>query len=332
MKFLRLLTVLALGLCLMNCGKSEEDSTKTDGDGTGKKTWKIAVLPKGTAHPFWKTVHAGADKAAKELGVEIMWKGAENESDRKQQVDLVNTFATSDVDGIVLAPLDSQAIVTPVEAAIQKRKPVVVIDSALNTEAISSFIATNNIQGGREGAKQLAKVMGEKGKIILMRYMAGSASTDNREAGFLEEIAKYPNIEVVSKDQYGMDTRELAKSTASNLLQKYGKDIQGIFCPNESTAFGMLRALENMNLAGKINFVGFDASEPLVAGLEEGKIHGLVAQDPFGMGYLGVKTVVAVLNGEKVEKRIDTNLFVITPENLKSEEIQTLIKPELEGF
>lgn len=322
MKGLRWLTILGMVAVLGACS------------GGGDDKLKIVVIPKGTSNPFWKSVHAGAAHAEKELGnVEIFWVGPENEDDRKQQIDVVNNYIARNVDAIVLAPLDSKALVSPVENAVSRGIPVVIIDSALESDVQASFVATDNVEGGRYGARRLGEVMGGKGKAILLRYAVGSASTEYREQGFMEEMAaKFPDIEFLSSTEYAGVTRESATQVSTNLLNLYGDQVEGVFCPNESSSFGMLRALENTGKAGKIKFVGFDASADLVKGMEDGHIHGLVAQDPFDMGYKGVTTAVAVINGEAVEKVIPTKLTLVTPENLKTEEIQNLIAPELAGF
>jgi len=294
----------------------------------------IAVCPKGTMHVFWKSIHAGAKQAEKELDdVKILWQGPVVEDDREAQVNLVETFIQKRVDGIVLAPLDSKALVSPVRRAKQGGIPVVIIDSALADEdAYVSFVATDNYKGGMLGAQRLAGLLEpEGGKVILMRYQVGSASTENRERGFMDEIKKHEKIEVISSDQHAGATVETAMTAAQALLTKYGEgQADGIFCPNESSAYGMLRALVESGRAGKIKYVGFDASDRLVGALENGHIHGLVVQNPFRMGHDGVVTVVKHLRGEEVPKRIDTGVTLVTPENLKDPEIQKLVNPPLE--
>lgn len=296
------------------------------------KPLDIAVIPKGTAHPFWKSVNAGAQKAAQECKVNAIWKGPDNESDRSQQIDMVNNFISRGVAAIVLAPLDDVALVRPVEEAIRRKIPVVIIDSDLKSDKYASFVATDNKEGGRMAARRLGEVLGGKGKAIMLRYNEGSASTRNREEGFLEEMkAKFPGIELVSTNQYAGVTKEAALQTAQNLLNKFGNDIQGAFASNESAAAGMLRALENSGKAGKIKFVGFDCSEQLLNGMKAGYIQGLIAQDPFNMGYQGVKTAVAAIKGEKVEKRVPTRVLTVTKENMEQPDIKSVISPETEA-
>ena len=306
-------------------------------------TYRIAVIPKGTTHIFWKSIHAGAIKAQEELKaagvkVEVIWKGPLKEDDRESQIQVVENFVTQGVTGIVLAPLDDAALRMPVKEAVNIGIPVVIIDSGLKSEDYTSFVATDNYLGGRKGGQRLAEILGGKGKVIMLRYQEGSASTMNREQGFLDVLKeKYPDIEVVSANQYGGATTESAYQASENLLAPLrkadgGLTIDGIFCPNESTAFAMLRALEDGGLAGKVKYVGFDSSDRLVQGLRNGEIQGLVLQDPINMGYLGVKTLVAHLQGQKVEKRIDTGSAVATPENMNEPKMKNLLEPDFKKW
>ena len=304
----------------------------------GGKKLSIAVIPKGTSREFWKSIHAGAIKAARELStpgaeVEVIWKGPLREDDREQQIQVVEGFASQGVNGIVLAPLDNRALARPVEEAKTAGVPTVIIDSALESQSIVSFVATDNRKGGMLGADRLGELMGGKGKAILLRYAEGSASTEEREAGFLQEIKlKYPNIELISIDQYAGATRDTAKRASENLLNRFGDDVQGIFCPNESTTAGMLSALQDIGKAGKVMFVGFDTSQMFIDAMSAKQLHGIVVQNPFNMGYLGVKTMVDSLQGKPVEKRIDTGVTMITPDNLNAADTQALLHPPLDQY
>ncbi|MGI8905337.1 MAG: ABC transporter substrate-binding protein [Candidatus Sumerlaeaceae bacterium] len=296
----------------------------------------IAVIPKGTTHEFWKSVHAGAVKASQELNVEIIWKGPLKEDDREAQISVVEDFINRGVQGICLAPLDDAALRPAVHSAVSAKIPVVIFDSDLKGGEYVSFVATDNFKGGQLAGEQLAKAIGGKGKVVMLRYAEGSASTGNREKGFLDAIKKYPDIEVVSENQYGGATTESAQKASENLLAplKSGDNlkIDGIFTCNESTTFGMLRTLQDAGLAGNVKFVGFDASAKLVEALKKGEINGLVLQNPFKMGYTSVKTIAESLKGQKVEKRIDTGATMVTKENMDQPEIKELIQPDLEKW
>lgn len=303
------------------------------------QTLNIAVVPKGTTHEFWKAIHAGAIKAERELTaagtpVRVIWKGPLKEDDREQQVQVVENFVGQRVNGIVLAPLDSRSLVAPVETAVRGKIPVVIIDSGLQSKAYSSFVSTDNREGGRIAARELGKLVGGKGNVILLRYAVGSASTEEREEGFLEVMKRdFPEIRLVSTDQHAGATRDTARRAAENLLNRHGRTLNGVFTPNESSAAGMLLALRDAGLAGgKVKFVGFDSGETLNAGLQAGDIQGLVVQNPFNMGYLGVKTMVAILKGESAPAMIDTGVGFLTRENFNDPKLAEIVNPPLDQY
>ena len=296
--------------------------------------YDIAVIPMGSTHEFWKTVHAGALKAERELNaagvpVKVIWKGPLREDDRDQQIQVLENFVGRQVNGIMLAPLDSRALVAPVEEAVSVHIPVVIFGSGLRSTAPISFVATDNREGGRMGARRLGQLLGGKGNVILLRCQAGSAATEEREAGFLEVMRRdFPGIDLISTDQYGGATRDTARRTSENLLNRFGGEVNGVFASNESSATGMLLALRDAGLAGgRVKFVGFDAGDTLLAGLRAGDIQGLVIQDPFSMGYLGVKAVVAAIRGEAVPRTIRTRIGLVTPDNQDDPAIVALLHP-----
>jgi ribose transport system substrate-binding protein len=288
---------------------------------------RIAVIPKGTTHSFWKSVEAGAKKAGDELGVEIIWKGPLKEDDRAQQIAVVQQFVASGVSAIVLAPLDDVALRGPVKSAAERKIPVVIFDSALKGEPgkdFVSFVATDNRRGGQIGGEELARLLGGKGKVVLLRYSEGSASTGEREAGFVEVIHKYPGITITVENRYAGATVSSAQDAAMNLIDKV-READGIFCPNESSTQGMLLALRQTGLVGKKAFVGFDTSPALNAALNKGDIQALVAQNPTKMGYLGVVTAVKALRGEKVEQTIDTGCVLVTRTNQNEPAVKAVL-------
>ena len=322
------LAVLATALCIAACSKS----------GSRANGLTIAVIPKGTTHEFWKSIHAGAVQASQELSaqgqpVTIIWKGPLREDDREQQVQVVEGFLSQGVQGIVLAPLDNVALVRPVEEARRAGVPTVIIDSGLETDSTVSFVATDNYKGGQMAADRLGVLLNNRGAVLLLRYAEGSASTTERERGFLEQLkAKYPGIRVVSSDQYAGPTRETAKRASENLLNRFGSGLQGIFTVNESSTIGMLLALQDIGLAGKVRFVGFDASAILLDAIKARQLDGIVVQNPMRMGYLGVKTMADYLRGKPVERRIDTGVMLVTDANLDSAATQEVIHPPIARY
>ena len=330
-KILLALLLTLLAVAAVSC-------TKAEAPVSNKKKLTIAVIPKGTTHEFWKSIHAGSNKAANELSsqetdVEVIWKGPLREDDREQQIQVVEGFAAQGVNGIVLAPLDDRALVRPVSDAKRAGVPTVIIDSGLQSNDIVSFVATDNRKGGSLAADRIGQLLHGKGKVLVLRYAEGSASTTERESGFIDQIKqKFPEIQLVSTDQYAGATRDTAKRAAENLLNRFGDDVQGIFTPNESSTAGMLLALQDISKAGNVSFVGFDVSQPFIDAINAGQLHGIVVQNPFNMGYLGVKTMVESLLGKPVQTRIDTGVMLVTKDNMSSAEVQTLLHPPLDQY
>jgi len=314
----------ALILCLCSaCGK--------DGGPAGVREKKItlAVIPMGTTHEFWKAIQAGALTAARELGVEILWKGPLKEDDRNEQVQIVETLTNSGVDALILTPMDDKALVRPVEEAARLGIPTVIFNSALASEVPVAYLTTDNYRGGAMAAEHLGKLLKGRGTAILIRVLASVEGTTKREDGFLATVReKFPGIRILSDNQYAGVTTETAYQTAETLLSRF-PEVDAVFTPNESSTFGCLRAIEDHGRAGKVVHVGFDSSKKLIQALESGAIAGLILQDPFGMGYQSVRTAMAVLRREPYEKTVDTGVFLATPENRDEPAIRKLLSPDL---
>jgi ribose transport system substrate-binding protein len=300
--------------------------------------FRIAFVPKGTTHSYWRTIHAGAQKAVADLAregvkVELVWKGPLREDDREQQVQVVESFASQGMDGIVLAPLDRKALVRPVEEAKRLGVPVVIVDSALDSDAIASFVATDNGAAGALAADEMGRLLGGRGRVLLVRFQEGSASTGMREEGFLTRLREgWPDVRVVSSDQYAGPTRDTGKRAAENVLNRFGREIEGVAVVNETSADGMLLALQDGGLAGRLKFVGFDASPAFVEALRSGQMHAFVLQDPFRMAETAVRTLIEHLQGRPVKPRIDTRVVIVSPANLESAEIKDLLSPPLAQY
>ncbi len=296
---------------------------------------RIAVIPKGASAEFWKAIHAGAVKAGKEFGVEVLWKGPIKDDDLKAQIDVVQSFTAQGVSGITLAPLSDKGLAGAVQQAAAAKIPVIVFDSDLKGKDHLSFIATDNYAGGKLGGEELARLLGGKGNVIMLRYVEGSASTAKREAGFLDAMKAHPGIKVVSENQYGGATTENAFQSAESLLagtKAASGGVDGIFCVAEATTLGMLLALEKQGLGGKLKFVGFDTSTKLVDGIRRGALNAIVVQDPFKMGYLAVKKMSEHLKGQAIESYIDTGVTLVTPTNLDEPQIHALVAPDVKRW
>ena len=285
---------------------------------------RIAVIPKGTSSVFWESVRAGAQKAGDEFGYEISWNGPELESDRERQIQIVEDFIALKVAGVVLAPNGSNALVPKVEEMFAKNIPCVIIDSEIDTDKYVSFAATNNYQGGVIAARRMGKILNGKGKVIVTKFMPGSGSTVNRENGFIDTIGKeFPDIEIVDT-KYGMATVETALQAAEDLLTKHA-ELDGLYASNASTSVGSAQALQSQGRTDSIKMIGFDAEETLIDKLRSGVVDSLVVQDPYKMGYVGVKTLVDKINGKEVPKVIDTGVELVTLERLDEPEIKALL-------
>jgi ribose transport system substrate-binding protein len=263
-----------------------------------------------------------------------VWQGPLKEDDRDTQIQVLETFVARQVAGIVLAPLDSKALVRSVEAAVASGIPVVIIDSGLDSERYSSFVATDNHAGGALAARHLAELLEGDGNVILFRYAVGSASTEARERGFLETLeSDHPELRVISSTEYAGPTRETAYRTAQALLNRFGSQVDGIFAVNESATIGMTLALKEIGRAqGDVAMIGFDAGSQSIDDLEHGDVQGLVVQNPMRMGYEGVMTVVQAILGEPVERRVDTGVVLVTPENLHDPDVRPLLHPPIQAY
>jgi ribose transport system substrate-binding protein len=326
-KSLSVLLLSIISAFIFGCSPKEETSSESE-------KFRIAVIPKAESHIFWKTCQAGALKAAQEFGVEVTWKGPDIGDDRNAQIQTIQRFVVKGVDAIAIAPVDGDVLTKPVEQAAQDGIKMIVFDSGLKRhDQVESFVATDNYQGGVLCAHKMAELLGAKGKVIMLRVMEGGMSTTKRESGFLATIKEIaPDIELISTSEYGGASVGSAQKKAQLLLNKYADTVDGIFTPNENTTEGMLLALQQQGLAGKVKFVGFDANQPLIDGMEKNILHALAVQNPFEMGYLSVKAAYQSLKGETVEHRIDTGVTIITPENMDTPESQHILSPDIDKW
>jgi len=325
----RLFLSIMLLAAVCGCADSGASTEGAAGANGGSSKYRIAVIPKGTTHDFWLSVRAGAEQAAAELGnVEILWDGPDSESHKDLQINLVDGFINDQVDGICLAPIDRDGMIPVVRRAKNMGIPVLIFDSGLSdTEATISYVATDNYQGGVIAGEHMAKLLGGKGNVILLRYQEGSESTEQREEGFLDTLAKYPDIVIISDEQRVTTDAVEAVRVSSSLLLTHGDNVDGIFTVCESLNKGMLKALQDKQLAGEVKFIGFDSDPQLVDAMKNGEMQGIVLQDPVKMGYESVKNMVAHLKGEQVPEVISTGEALATPENMNEPRMHELLFP-----
>jgi ribose transport system substrate-binding protein len=318
------------GMVFGGCGKNDSSSSSSSQPSTTAPAAKmqIAVIAKSTTNAYWKAVEAGAEQAGAEANVDIIWTGPDSETNHTQQANMVDNMVTRGVNGIVLAPTNVDALVRPVESAVARGIPVILIDSTVKSDKPLSIISTDNYAAGQQAADALIKAMGTNlkygGKVIMLRYLEGSGSTEAREKGFSDRIAKEPNLSLIdSMYTRGGGSTTDAADTADALLRRHINNnelqVDGIFASNQPTAIGMLKKLDQFRQQGVTivaSDVGFDAHPILLAGIRDGKVAAVVTQDPKKMGYLGVQTMVAYLKGEKIDPKIATAALTVTKDNI----------------
>ncbi|HOT72301.1 MAG TPA: substrate-binding domain-containing protein [Anaerohalosphaeraceae bacterium] len=278
----------------------------------------IAVIPKGTASMWWEVVRQGAEKAARERGYVVSWTGPEQESDREKQIQAVEDAIVRKVVGIVLGPNDAKALARPVQKIKAAGIPCVIIDSAVEAEPTDylSFVATDNFLGGAKAARLLGEACGGRGKIVLTKFIQNSASTDARAEGFKETLAKeFPQMQIAA-EQYTLGTVEDSRQKTVDMLMR-NHDVVGLFAVNQPTTVGAYKAIQNQQLLGKVEMVGFDSDPVLLEGIENGAIEALVVQNPFAIGYEGVRVLVDALQGKKVPSQVPIESMVVCRDNLE---------------
>ena len=321
------------GIGLTGCAKEKPADTtppapQTAGGDAAKSAStqiKIAFIPKGNANSFWQVMKQGADKAAEEEKITVAWQPPSTENDIAAQINVMQTQVTGGAQGIALVAVDGNALAQPVDDAISKGVPVVTVDSGISKDTAACYIATDNVEGGKRAAKALAVAIGEKGKVGMLFFLKGAVSNDQREEGFKKELANHPGIQLITELQAKDPAEALSKAT--NMLSA-NPDIVGIFANNEPTGIGAANYIRQNKLTGKIKLVAFDASPDEVAGLKDGTIDALVVQDPYQMGYLGVKTTLRAVRKQPIEKKfVDSGVTVITKANMETPESQKLLDP-----
>jgi ribose transport system substrate-binding protein len=269
-------------------------------------------------------VERGAMAAGKEFDVDIIWNGPATETDFARQIQIMDSMIAQRVDGIAIAAGERKALVTSVDRAVAAGIPVSVFDSGLDSTNYISYIATDNLEGGRIAARKLAELIGGKGNVGIVMHAPGSRSTMDREQGFKETIAKeFPNIRIVAT-QYGLSDRAKARAAAENILTAH-PNIAGLFASAEPSSVGTALAIKARELSGKVVLVAFDASDAMIDDLRNGAIDALVVQDPQRMGYEAVHTLVQHLRGQRPPKRLDLNAITVQLKDLNEVQVKRLL-------
>jgi ribose transport system substrate-binding protein len=292
---------------------------------------QIAVIPKSTSSLFFQPVHAGANAAGEQFGLDILWSGAASETDYSRQIEIVDSMITRHVDGLAIAASERNALNHSLERAAAAGIPVTIFDSGVDSSNYMTFVATDNVEAGRMAGRKMGALLNGKGKVAIILHAPGSYSTMDRENGFKEAIARsFPGIHIVA-EQYSGGDRAKAMQVTEDILTANG-DLAGMFGSSEPCAVGASQALKSRGLAGKIKLIGFDASEGLIQDLKDGVFDALVVQDPFKMGFEAVRTLADKLAGKSPEKRLDLNAVAVTKADLDKPDIHTLLYPDLKRY
>lgn len=313
-----LLLTLLLGLA--GCGRIEDDSVKA--------SRYIAVICKGSQHEFWRTVEQGAMDAGEELGIKVSFDAPEDESQIDAQITMFEEAIDKKADAIVLAPLDVERLNPSIEKAHRAGIPVLTLDSDVSSSLREATIGTDNESAGAIAARNAIQLMGGEGQIAVVSHVEGSQTATERNNGFINEInAQNPNgkLEVVGVQYCGGDSR-IARQQALDFIRNY-PDLKCIYASNEGSAVGVAEAVSSLGREEDLIVMGFDSSDDEIAFLESGAIDGMMVQNPYNMGYLGVRNINKVLDDKSIEDRFDTGATYVTRDNLQDEDIQWLLYP-----
>jgi ribose transport system substrate-binding protein len=327
----RLLVALTTLIVAMGCGGQSTPSPAQAPKATQnaqpakKERLNIAVIPKGLSHQFWLTVKAGAEAAAKESNADITWQGPSKETEIDKQISIVEDMISSKADAIVMAACDENALIGTVQKAVNAGIPVVTIDSGVKSDLPISFVATDNIAGAKAAARELARLIGNEGEVGLIPFVPGAATSEMRVQGFKEALNEFPNIKLVST-LYSQSDAAKGMNVTQDMMTA-NPNLKGIFAANEPGATGAAQAVKAAGKTGTVKLVAFDAAEEEIATLKDGTVQALVVQNPYQMGYKGVKAAVDHINGKPVDKRIDTGVTVVTMQNFDQPDIQKLLYP-----
>ena len=292
----------------------------------------IAVVPPAANDPYWAAVRDGAMQAATELGVTLAWRPPGRDNDPQAQGSEVDRLRVPSVSGIILAPLDEVLLRPPVRRAAEEGIPVIIVGTGLRSREYVSRIADDHELGGRLAAEHLARSLGGRGRVAVLRCPPGSPIAAARERGFIAALAAVPTVQLVDTATVAGTTAEGSLEAAARLLaQRRDPDgalaLDAVFCASGPVSTGMLWALHDAGRAGKVRLVGSDTSEDLAVALGKRQIDALILEGPVRVGYLAVATMVRYLSGERVERRLETSVVLATPDNLTEPEVASQLLP-----
>jgi len=323
-KFMGLVAVTLLSATILGaCGSAQQSSSgQSSTAGTDGKTY-IPIISKGFQHQFWQAVKSGAEKAAAELNVEISFEGPETEEQVDKQIEMLQAALDKNAKAIGFAALDSQAAIPLLQKAKEKNIPVIAFDSGVDSDIPLATAATDNQKASALAADKMAELIGGEGEIAMVVHDQTSKTGVDRRDGFVNQIKeKYPNIKIVDI-QYSGDPLK-ATDLAKTIMQAH-PNLKGLFGSNEGAAIGVVNAVTEMKMEGKLVVIGFDSGKQQIEAIKSGKMAGAITQNPVGIGYETVKAAVAAIKGEKVEKNIDTGFYWYDKTNIDQPDIQAVL-------
>ncbi|OPA73840.1 LacI family transcriptional regulator [Paenibacillus selenitireducens] len=312
-----LLLILTLGFSMSSCSVQ-----------TGMMsihTREIDLIVKMNQGDYWNTLKMGAEVAAKEFNVKLNFLASDHEDDITGQIELVNQSIHNRPDAIILAASDYMGLAQVTDRVAYDNIPVISIDSEVGSARVKTYVGTNNYEAGQLAAERMVQLIEGKGQIAVMNFVQAARNANQREEGFLDYVARYPDIKVVDI-QYSQSNQRYAEELTRSWLVQY-PNLAGIVALNAESSIGVGREVQRSGKGGKVNVIAFDSPPETMEFLQEGIVQALVLQNPFNNGYLAVQYAVEIIEGHKVPDRIDTGIKLIDLDNMLWPENQKLLFP-----
>jgi ribose transport system substrate-binding protein len=276
----------------------------------------LVLMPGVKAEPFYISMQCGAQQEASRLGYQLTTQ-APDKFEAALQTPIVTGVLATRPAGVLIAPTDDVALANPMTQLKNAGIQVVEVDTRLQDQSVAlSTVSSNNEQGGALAAQTVARLIGERGKVMVLNTKAGTSTTDARAAGFEQEIAKYPGITYLGQEYTDNEPSVAAQKVSAKLSSD--PDLAAVFATNLNSGEGAATGLRNAGRTDQVRLVGFDASPNQVEDLRVGEVSALIAQDPATIGRQGVQQAVAAIEGKPVDREIQTDLVAITQADMEA--------------